>query len=71
MNKRQAKKIRKTMIKNGYIICQSNELNGGRKTYLKFNVSINKEVIKNHRIYPQHLVKKCIDDYSLHIKKEI
>ena len=37
MNKRQAKKIRKNMIKNGYIIYQSNELNGGRKTYLKFN----------------------------------
>lgn len=37
MNKRQAKKIRKNMIKNGYIIYQSNELNGGRKTYLKIN----------------------------------
>lgn len=62
MNKRQAKKIRKTMIKNGYIIYQSNELNGGRKTYLKFNVLFNKEDIKNHRIYPLHFVKKCIDD---------
>ena len=29
MNKRQAKKIRKTMIKNGYTILQSNEVNGG------------------------------------------
>ena len=63
MNKRQAKKIRKTMIKNGYTILQSNEVNGGGKIYLKFNAFFNKEDdIKNHRIYPLHFVKKCIDD---------
>lgn len=57
MNKRQAKKIRKNMLKNGYVIWQSNDLNGGRKIYLKFNVLFN-----NNRIYPLHFVKKCIDD---------
>lgn len=59
MNKRQAKKIRKNMIKNGYIIYQSNELNWGRKMYIKFNVLFNK-----NKIYPLHFVKKCIDDIS-------
>lgn len=53
MNKRQAKKIRKNMIKNSYIIYQSNELNGGRKIYIKFNVLFNK-----NKIYPLHFVKK-------------
>lgn len=45
MNKRQAKKIRKNMIKNGYTIFQSNEVNGGRKIYLKFNAFFNKNKI--------------------------
>lgn len=57
MNKRQAKKIKKNMIKNGYTIFQSNKVNGGRKIYLKFNAFFNKEANKNNRIYSIHFVK--------------
>lgn len=64
MNKRQAKKIKKNMIKNGYFIFQSNKINGGRKIYLKFNVFFNKDANKNNRIYTIDFVKKCIDDIS-------
>ena len=62
MNKRQAKKIKKNMIKNGYAFFQSNEVNGGRKIYLKFNAFFNKDDNRNNRIYPIDFVKKCSDD---------
>ena len=58
------------MIKNGYTILQSNEVNGVRKIYLKFNTFFNKEDdIKNHRIYPLHFVKKNVLMIFLTYKK--